>query len=195
MNHPMENMVKCEDLRNGHLNKLLASHSLIRNKKNDKINVLILGEFAPSGTIRILQLLEEAVSQITAPLEYTLKPHPNYYVNATDYPSLNLKIVSEPVDKIIPDFDIVYSANRTTVAVDAYVVGLPVVVMLDGMELNLNPLRGKQGVCFVSTAKELAEGLQMAQHEMVDRSDVSEFYFLDPKLPRWRELLASAGSN
>ena len=191
VDHPMETIVNCEDLRMGHLNNFLAGHHLVGDKKNDKIKVLIVGEFTPSGTIRILQLLEEALSQITVALTYTFKPHPNYYVKATDYPSLNLEVVTDPLEKIIRDYDIVYSANKTTVAVDAYVAGLPGIVMLDGMELNLNPLRGKQGACFVGTAKELADALQMVQHNTVDRSDVSEFYFLDPELPRWRRLLSS----
>ncbi len=153
---------------------------------------LILGDYMPSGTIKMLQLLEAAVPHMSALATYTLKPHPNFMVKAEDYPSLHLKVVMDPLGKILHDFDIAYSSNMTSAAVDAYLVGLPVVVMLDETELNFSPLRGQPGVRFVSTPEELAKSLQTADQRMVKDPDHNEFFFLDPELPRWQRLLSSA---
>ncbi len=88
--------------------------------------------------------------------------------------------------------DTAYSSNMTSAAVDAYLTGLPVVVMLEETELNFSPLRGQPGVRFVSTPEELAESLQTADQGMAKGPDHNEFFFLDPELPRWQRLLSSA---
>ena len=79
----------------------------------------------------------------------------------------------------------------TSAAVDAYLAGLPVVVMLDETELNFSPLRGQPGVRFVGTPEELADALQ-AGHGATAYPDRKDFFFLDPALPRWRRLLSIA---
>jgi surface carbohydrate biosynthesis protein (TIGR04326 family) len=111
-------------------------------------------------------------------------------VKAEDYPTLNLKVITEPVGKILLDFDIVYSSNLTSAAVDAYLVGLPVVVALDETELNFSPLRGRAGVFFVGTPKALADALYTATDEdAATETNPSDFFFLDPELPRWSRLV------
>ncbi len=191
VDYPKEAIVECEALRYGYLNDLRAGHPP-RKAKGDAIKVLILGDYMPSGTIKMLQLLEAAVPHMSALATYTMKPHPNYLVKSADYPSLHLKVVMDPLGEILHDFDIAYSSNMTSAAADAYLVGLPVVVMLDETELNFSALRGQPGVRFVSTPEELAEALQTADQDMAMDPDYNEFFFLDPELPRWKRLLSSA---
>jgi surface carbohydrate biosynthesis protein (TIGR04326 family) len=70
---------------------------------------------------------------------------------------------------------------------------VPVIVGLDGNELNLSPLRGNPGARFVTTSKEMADALQLAGiEEALTDSERSDFFFLDPDLPRWKLLLAQA---
>ena len=110
-------------------------------------------------------------------------------VNAADYPSLHLQVVRNALGEILHDFDVAYSSNLTSAAVDAYLAGLPVVVMLEETELNLSPLRGQPGVRFVSTPQELAEALQATGQRSASIPDCNEFFFLDPELPRWQKVL------
>ena len=187
--YPKEAIVECEALRYGHLKDIRrADHQSI--KTNSTVtNVLILGDYMPSATIKMLQMLETSALYVTTLVTYTLKPHPSYIVKTENYPSLNLKIVMDPLGEIMHDFDIAYSSNMTSAAVDAYLAGLPVVVMLDETELNFSPLRGQQHVRFVSTPEELAETLQIAGQGIVTDSEHKEFFFLDPELGRWQKLL------
>jgi surface carbohydrate biosynthesis protein (TIGR04326 family) len=187
--YPEEMMVECEALRYGYLDKFLHQTPKSRNPGSALIEVLILGDYLPSATIRMLKLLEAAVSQIGDRVKFTLKPHPDFTVEASDYPSLHLRIVTGPLASILRDFDRAYSSNSTSAAVDAYLAGLPVVVMLDASQLNFGPLRGRPGVHFVSTPGELAVALQAAGENAATASDHGEFFFLDPKLPRWTRLL------
>ncbi len=191
VDYPKEAIVECEALRYGYLNDLRAGHPP-RKAKEDAIRVLILGDYMPSATIKMLQLLEAAVPHISALATYTVKPHPNFMVTSADYPSLCLKVVMDPLEKILHDYDIAYSSNMTSAAVDAYLVGLPVVVMLDDTELNFSPLREQPDVRFVYSPEDLAEVLQRAGQGMIMSTEQNEFFFLDPELPRWQRLLSSA---
>jgi surface carbohydrate biosynthesis protein (TIGR04326 family) len=187
--YPKDAIVECEALRYGYLADTAGLRGATRTEGNP-IRVLVLGDFDKSDTIRMLGLLERAAPSLTKPVTYTLKPHPNYLVESAAYPSLQLRIVADPLPKIMQDADIAYAGNTTSAAVDAYLAGLPVVVMLDEMELNYSPLRGKTGVRFVTTPRELAQALEEAPRTNRDSVSASnDFFFLDPELPRWRRLL------
>jgi surface carbohydrate biosynthesis protein (TIGR04326 family) len=183
---PKEAIVECEALRYGYLHDL-RTVGLSKKARGAAIKILILGDYHSSGTMKMLQLLEAAVPHISAHATYTFKPHPNFPVRTEDYPALQLKLVTDPLGEILCNYDLAYSSNMTSASVDAYLAGLPVVVMLDESELNFSPLRGQPGVCFVSSPEELAESLKTEGQPI--NSNNSEFFYLEPDLPRWKRLL------
>ncbi len=191
--YPEHEMAEAEALRFGHLNKLQSSERST-TQAGAPLRVLILGEYSSFSTLRLLQLLEMATPEISS-LAFTMKPHPNYIVESENHPSLNLDVVTDPLETILGNFDLVYSGNMTSAAVDAYLVGLPVVVLLDQDELNFSPLRGRPGVCFVSTPDELKAGLlSVTNHVLTPRSQ-EEFFFLDTQYPRWKKLLEMSNNT
>lgn len=187
---PKETIVECEALRYSYLNGRSGRSS--RKAGGEAIKVLVLGDYTPAATKKMLLLLESAVLHVSVLVTYTLKPHPNFMIKAEDYPTLDLKVITAPLGDILQDFDIAYSSNVTSAAVDAYLVGLPVVVVLNETELNFSPLRGRAGVFFVDTPKALAEALHIVSDEgAATETELSDFFFLDPELPRWSRLVAN----
>ncbi len=191
IDYPKERIIECEALRFGYLSGNWAGHPSGKIKKGE-IKILILGDYKPSSTIKMLKLLEVSLSFMPGPVSFSVKPHPNYLVKSADYPSLHLKVVTESLGEIMHEYDIAYSSNMTSGAVDAYLAGLPVVVMLEEEELNFSPLRGQSGVHFVSTPEQLATALKTGGQHQVKYRDHNEFFFLDPELSRWRGLFSSA---
>ncbi|MBI5630405.1 MAG: hypothetical protein HY921_05925 [Elusimicrobia bacterium] len=188
--YPAETIVECEALRYGYLCALLGARPAVKNESSAS-KVLALGDFLPSATAKVLGTLAAASSLLPPETTYTVKPHPNCPVSAADYPSLDLVVVMEPLEEILKGYDVAFSSNMTAAALDAYLAGLPVVVMLDKAELNFSPLRGQAGVFFVSTPEELAEALRAARQSKAGNPDGKQFFFLDPELPKWSRLLAS----
>jgi len=188
--YPKEVIAEAESLRNNYLHDLRGNFSP-RKTSGDKIKVLILADAIPLTTIKMLKLLEATVLYAPSLASFTVKSHPLYQIKSSDYPSLKLKVVMNPLEEILSNFDIVYSSNVTSASVDAYMIGLQVVVALGQMELNLSPLRGQPGVRFVSTPEELAEALQMTPENMAGMPVGNDFFFLDPELPKWQRLLTS----
>lgn len=182
-------IVECEALRYGYLNTLLPRAPLDAHGRTRK-KVLILTDYRPDSTRRMLELLEGAVSLGASGMTWVVKPHPGCPVDIGRFRSLNLAIELRPLGEILQDFDVAYASSVTSAAVDAYLAGVAVVIMLDGSELNLSPLRGRDDVRFITTSMELAAALQMPELA-APGADRDTFFFLDPALPRWARMLAS----
>ena len=83
-------MADVEALRYGYLNEIRAGE-VSMSERIDPLKVLVLGDFKPSSTIKMLQLLEAALPEMPDNVEYTIKPHPNCPVLTSTYPSLLLR--------------------------------------------------------------------------------------------------------
>lgn len=186
---PRNSIRECEALR--------YAHAIPRNGPSrpaargaDTLRLLILTDYLPASTNSMLKLLEAASGKLHLEATFTVKPHPHFMIDPAEFESLRLDVTTEPLEKVLPDFAVAYSANMTSAALDAYLAGLEVIVMLDDTQLNLSPLRGQSGVTFVSTPRELAAALDRAHEHPETRPNNMDFFFLDPALPRWSRLLS-----
>jgi surface carbohydrate biosynthesis protein (TIGR04326 family) len=157
------------------------------------LKVLVLGDLIPTSMDHLLGMLVDAMTLLPRQCQVTFKPHPGYAVDLAKYRSLAAGETAEPLAQILPEYDVAVSANSTSAAVDAYVAGLPVIIGVDGDDLNLSPLRGQTGACFVSSPQDMAAALQAigSVGSAPDR-DREEFFCLDDEMPRWQRLLAMA---
>jgi surface carbohydrate biosynthesis protein (TIGR04326 family) len=154
------------------------------------VNVIVLGDMMPTSMHHILRLLEVSSKFLPSGYRFTFKPHPGYPVKLTDYPGLKAEETRKALGEILGAYDVAIAANSTSAAVDAYLAGLPVIIGLDGNDLNLSPLRGRRGVRFISTCDELVDALQTTGSSAeITNSDRTDFFFLDRNLPRWKSLL------
>jgi len=157
----------------------------------ERTRVLVLGDSLPAATRGLLTILAGARADLPPGWRFTFKAHPLTPVDVSRFPGLeDAQATAEPLGRILADFDVAVTANGTSAAVDAYQAGLPVVVGLNGGELNLSPLRGLPGARFAGTASEMSAALKAAAGAPAARPSGSEFFFLDPELPRWRRLLS-----
>lgn len=156
--------------------------------------ILILGDFTFRQTIKMLRCIEAASLLLDNEVILTLKPHPACEIERQDYPTLRFDLTDRPLAEIMPSFDMAFSSNISSAGLDALLCGLPVVIFLDDENLNHSPLRGLEGVPFVSTGQELATALRS-----IDRSGSTyvpgDFFWLDSQLPKWDELLSKATLN
>jgi len=198
--YPAERLVEVEALRYLNLSDIVArvgrdgvtAHRLVPSCTGAAkgVNVLVLGDMIPNSMHHLLAILAEACKRLPEVYRFTFKAHPGYSVKLADYPGLQAEETMEPLGQILSAYDVAVAANSTSASVDAYLAGLPVIIGLDGDELNLSPLRGCVGVRFVSTCDELLDALKTAGYgaEVAD-SNREQFFFLDPALPRWKRLL------
>jgi surface carbohydrate biosynthesis protein (TIGR04326 family) len=153
------------------------------------LRVLVLGEIAPDSMAQLLRMLDEAFPELPPRFTFTFKPHPSHAVRLADFPRLSVRETDQALHSLLGDHDIAIAGNSTSAAVDAFVAGLPVIVGLHGAHLNLSPLRGRAGVAFVSSGRELRDALLAMPAKDGANPEREQFFFLDPRLPRWERLL------
>ena len=189
-----EQLVEVEALRYLNLVGLTKNIETDFSKKNThqsdphKIKILVLGDMIPLSNHQLLCDLEKIMQILPNHYSLTFKPHPGLDVNMKNYPNLAIQITSEALENILCSFGLVISANSTSASVDAFLAGLPVIIRVDGSSLNLSPLRGQDGVCFVSVVDDYVKAINSITTSETGNHK-QDYFWIDPHLPRWKALL------
>lgn len=183
--YPTNEIVEVEALRYLYLSDVKAGSAV--DGSSASFHILVLGGYVPSKTRHQMQCLVEAARNLPPTTRYTIKPHPACPIDASDYPSLNAQIANVSLLQLLGTCNIAYTGNVTSSAVDAYAVGVPVVSILDADALNVSPLRGLEGVVYVTSPTELANAFRYVEKH--ERTVAQPYFYLDKKLPRWHMLL------
>ncbi|MGB6352712.1 MAG: TIGR04326 family surface carbohydrate biosynthesis protein [Steroidobacteraceae bacterium] len=193
--YPKEKLMEVEALRYLYLYRVDgAPRESGRQRRTGPLRVLVVGDMIAASMDRVLNLLQDTAGQLPTGYEFTLKPHPGYAVDLGRFPGLTMARTTESLAKLLGDYDVALAANSTSAAVDAYVARLPVIVAVDGANLNLSPLRGRPGVSFVSSPQELTKALESAAGRLeADERSREDFFFLSPDLQRWSRALQKVG--
>jgi len=140
--------------------------------------ILVLGELDRCATRRLL----EAVASVST--EHPLyKPHPQ---NADDSDSADVfEIVDGPLFELLEHVGLVVMGASGTAMLEALTLGVPVVVLLDGSEPDLCPIRDHPAITVTRTTDELRDALRRTRHPVPP----VDLFRLDPHLLGWRRLL------
>jgi surface carbohydrate biosynthesis protein (TIGR04326 family) len=151
------------------------------------MRILVLGDYTIEKTLFQIELLEKSLEILTFKPEILLKPHPACPINI--YNTKILEITKKTLSELLFEVDIAFTSMATSGAVDAYCAGIPVISVLEPMNLNLSPLRDVPGVYNVSTPQQLSSAIIFLQANYRTPTYNNSFFTLDSTLPRWRELL------
>ena len=185
--YPSLRLVEVEALRFLHLAK---PHIYQKSPDLTKpLIVLVCGDFLAATNLKILAWLELASKALPHDTVYVFKPHPAYPLKSKDYLKLKLIVSEDSLADLLANCDVAFTSNITSVAVDAYCLGVPVIQMLDGNEFNTSPLRGLDNVVYVSDFMELAVALGRTKKSKCEF--IEPYFFLDMTLDRWQKLLSS----
>jgi surface carbohydrate biosynthesis protein (TIGR04326 family) len=187
--YPAANLVEVEALRYLYLNELHGGSNVEPAASRSDLRLLVLGDYTIRHTRVQMHLLEQAAAWLPAGTTIIIKPHPDRPIRAADYPKLSMRVTMEPIATLLPHCDVVYTSAATSAALDAFCAGVPVISVLDSDTLNQSPLRGMDGVQFVSTPTELSQAIVRAAKQSRDLERGRGFFHLDTDLPRWKKLL------
>jgi len=186
-NQPKDRLVEVEAIRYQYL-KLLKRKTNSFCSNSDQKTLLILGDYISKTTHQMLRLLDCLEQSALVKYEIIFKPHPATQIPLDRYKKFNLRETSTALNKLIPKIDVVLSTGNTTAAVEPLAAGLPVIVAIENDNFNLSPLRGEQGVCFITTSEDLKTALDYLGSAPIKNSQYN-FFWTDPELPRWKALL------
>ncbi len=186
-------LLKSEALRYQHLNKrkrCTIKRELSRHHNNEEIKrVLIVGDFSKERTDQMLKALESSVESHGFLGSFEIKPHPAARIDISGYPVLDLTETNRPLEDIVEQSDLVFTSMTTTGALECFLMDKNVVIYLDGNDLNMSPLRGFEGVTFVSDPEQLCAALESSNLLDVSR-EVSDFFWVDLDMPKWGKIIS-----
>jgi surface carbohydrate biosynthesis protein (TIGR04326 family) len=187
-NYPDTKLIACEALRYNYLERLAYTNRT--RVRNATARILVLGDYNPEITIKMLEMLGNSIENTRMKFEFTLKPHPSTSIDTGLFPQLKLQHSTNQLEDLLGDFDIAYSSNKTSASADAYMAGLPIIIMLSDNELNLSPLLGNDSITFVDNADQLKLALtEIANNLGMGIQQDKQFFYLDSQLQRWRKIL------
>jgi surface carbohydrate biosynthesis protein (TIGR04326 family) len=175
--YPMERILEVEALRYQYLNEVE-----VLNKINDR-HVLVLGGKNIKNQIK---LLDASFGLLDVSVKFIIKTDPWNPIKLNDFQKLRMRLTTNTISELLGKYNIVYTDNITSAAVDAYCMGKQVISMLDPSMLNLSPLLDYDNVLFVSSSAQLAKAINsFSGSENFKR----EYFYLDPSLSRWEKLI------
>ena len=187
--YPKLEIIELEALRYLYLNRKYNKRSNLIIKEGRKNNILVLGDYLEENTTQQMVLLQKASSCLEDGIRYLVKPHPACPIYAKNYPELDMLVTNKPISEIINQCSLVYTSSATSAAVDAYCAGKIVLTLLDSKKLNLSPLKGNDGVFFISTPNEFANIVNKSECIKHKERVQTNFLYTNPELPKWKGLL------
>ncbi|MBQ9406688.1 MAG: hypothetical protein IJU37_08165 [Desulfovibrio sp.] len=185
---PQERVVCVEALRYLYL---ASAAQPARPVSSTTRRLLVVTSFFRDETAAHLELLAKALQAgLLQDWEVRVKPHPYLPVQHSLAALLGkraaeLSLVEGSIADELKPGVLVWAANSTTVALEAAVKGLPVMVMLPVGDFDLCPIQDVPGLPRIGTVEDVARVL--ARPEPV--SMPPDWLELDPSLRRWKELL------
>lgn len=175
--YPKEKILEVEALRYQYLNQV-KMHSKINNHE-----ILVLGG---KNIDKQMKLLNEVDQMIEKSINFVIKTDPWNPIKLNEFEKQRMKLTTEPMSEVLGKYNIVFTDDITSAAVDAYCLGKKVISMIDPSVLNLSPLLDNREVVFVNSAEQLGKVLNNTLgFRMVNR----DFFYLDSNLSRWSKLL------
>ena len=181
--YPTQKLIEVEALRFLYLNK--RRRRLKRSKHKEQLRVLICGDFNAETNQTIMKWIEIVSHLISNEVSLVFKPHPAYQLKYNSF--LKMEISNKSLSELFAQSDVVFTSNISSIAVDAFCFGIPVIQMLDGNNFNTSPLKDLRGL-YARNPKELAD-LILTSHPSGVSTTSSPYFNLDADISAWLKLI------
>jgi surface carbohydrate biosynthesis protein (TIGR04326 family) len=183
---PTEKLIELEALRYMHLGDSVKK---INRPRKRTLRLLVLGDLVPKVTNSQLSFLNRVIDHYNLQIDVVFKPHPAS--NETPESLVkNMEVSHRSMGEELTRCDVVFVNNVTSGAADPYQMGVPLIVLNLGININFSPLFSRDDVFFVSNTEEFYKAFVFYQ----DRPQLNppDFFNTDASLTKWKELIFQA---
>ena len=193
--YPEDSIVRVEAQRYLYLyNNIVSSKKIlnqIKQPKQDR-NVIILGDYVGSDTEILIATIDAASKNISDNFVFTLKLHPNYPRIKGNPRYLQYSIDDSPLSDQLMNNDIAICSEKTSASVEAYLLGLNVIILLNESGINTSPLKDVQSVNFIKGPLGLTKSFLQYESSINNNNETKpDYFYLSPDCPRWINLIES----
>ena len=150
--------------------------------------LLVLTDYDLKNTTDQIAILNRAIPDLPPGLKITVKPHPSTSYCIKKYLAPKTILSIKPLGLLLQNSDIVFCSNNTASALEAYLLGLPLIIHLSSTRLNRSPLREYSQIPFVATSNEFVEAFfDSFKNRYNKKQDV---FYLNKNLHKWKKILS-----
>lgn len=182
-----DQLVDVEAASYTHLTNLETSDKTSANTNEGSIRVLVFGDYNFDLTMSLLSALDEASKISELKFDKLFRPHPMCEISKELLDRSNLNTNHSQIAEQLANSDVVVATSTTSAAVEAFCLGIPVIIYLSADSFNFSPLRQEPGVFFARNAEDLADLLVEAVK--VGRQIPKTYFNMEPSFRQWRQLL------
>jgi len=150
-------------------------------------STLIFGDYDRNLTMSLLDATTRSLSELGTQTINIFRPHPMCVVTPEILSKHGLMTNGGSISDQLEVADLVIAPSSTSAAVEAFCLGIPVVILLGTSTFNFSPLRNMDGVFFASDEKSLS--VAIASASAVGRTNPRPYFNIDPIFTSWRSLL------
>ncbi|MAX49397.1 MAG: hypothetical protein CMD75_01010 [Gammaproteobacteria bacterium] len=177
-----------EAVRYNYLLNAKQNKKKVRDIKNKRKTLLLLGDHIFRNTDKMLSLLSECYNEIKEKYTVIIKFHPNLIMDSVHLRDLDHEISDRAINELLQRSDVAFTSNTSASAIDAHCYGLTVVSLRDPRLLNKSVLSNSKGISFVNTANELRDAL-ISSPSISDNVISRDYLLLDKNLSAWKNIL------
>lgn len=170
----------------------LRYSALITVTQRKAARLLVLGDISEDESRRLLEVTSQALDASTAharpAVEPWFKPHPGSPSHGEIARAQGFAVTDEHLSELAPSLALAVVGVAGAASIDLALLGVPTATVLDARSMNLSPLVGVAGACFVRSASELGDFIASPQLHNLSEGDL--MHRAEPPV-RWLRLLES----
>ena len=153
-----------------------------------KDHVLLLGDFLEQANSSLISVFRKAVEQLSFTLPIKIRSHPICPMTPTQLGALSTCVSGDDLSHLLRHAFVTVTNAASSSAADSVSLGIPTIIVLDGMFLNYSPFLQNESVYFVEDAAQLA--CLLGDFRNLKSPQSASIFCLDPHYPRWRKVLS-----
>jgi surface carbohydrate biosynthesis protein (TIGR04326 family) len=157
-------------------------------------DIVVLGELAHDSTQRYLNFVTAGMTDLPPSSAVVFKAHPLVDATRFDLGNVDATISVEPVAHLLRRARILVTGASGSTVLEALARGIPTICVLDPTELDLSSIGEHPLLRVVGTADEFRSALRELLDIPPNGSSPDNFFHLDPRLERWKQLLRTIDS-
>ena len=182
--YPLDKLKKIEATRYSRILKKINSNSV--NKHNSS-SILIAGDYSVESNLNITSAVNRLDLKILSNFKFTLKEHPLREMSDLLHIKFNKSI--ENIEKLRNDHNYAIVSNTTSAAVDLYLLGFKLIVIVDRKNINLSPLKDKEDVIFLYDQSLLSDYLDKLVKNAKLNKNKKDFFYYSHNNDLWNNLI------
>lgn len=122
-----------------------------------------------------------------------IKPHPIIPIDKlinNNTTSSKIKVTNLTLKDLWSSSSIIFTANSTSVGLEAYYLGLPLIIMGSSDNFNLNSLNGIEDIYFVNSTKQFSKAIKdLCDKVITNDIDKNDIFCINEDIPVWKNIL------